>query len=118
MPLSIYFLGFLNYFTMCSLYVLLNFKIPEHIFTYLALIYEQINSDILSLFGISVNVPAFSEERVSSPRAINFGVSTDIASSNSMAFLFLIGNISFILGLNWLCSFLKKSNPFRKVVSR
>ena len=28
-PLTIYFLGFLNYFSLTSLYVLLNYRIPE-----------------------------------------------------------------------------------------
>jgi hypothetical protein len=32
MPISIYFLGFLNYFSLTSVYVLLNFPIPEHIY--------------------------------------------------------------------------------------
>ena len=66
MPLSIYFLGFLNYFTMCSLYVLLNFPIPEHVFNFLGLMYVQVNSDILSAFGVKIKVPGFSDERVNS----------------------------------------------------
>jgi hypothetical protein len=40
LPFTIYFLGFLNYFTMSSLYVLLNFPIPEQLFDYLSFMYE------------------------------------------------------------------------------
>ena len=50
-PLSIYFLGFLNYFAMCSLYVLLNFPIPEQILKYLSFLYAELNNDLLALFG-------------------------------------------------------------------
>lgn len=39
-PFSIFFLGFLNYFTMCSLYVLLNFPLPETLYRYLSLVYN------------------------------------------------------------------------------
>ena len=42
-PLSVYFLGFLNYFTLSSLYVLLNFPIPEEIYNYLSTIYSEIS---------------------------------------------------------------------------
>ena len=38
-PVSIYFLSFLNYFTLCSIYVLLNFPIPESLYRYLSLVY-------------------------------------------------------------------------------
>ena len=31
-PFTVYFLGFLNYFVLCSIYVLLNFEIPKHLY--------------------------------------------------------------------------------------
>ena len=43
LPFSIYFLGFLNYFTMSSLYVLLNFRLPEELYRYLAFVFKEIN---------------------------------------------------------------------------
>ena len=52
MPLSIYFLSFLNYYAMSSLYILLNFRIPQHVYQYFSVIYRQINEDILKVFGI------------------------------------------------------------------
>ena len=52
MPITIYFLTFINYFTMSSLYVLLNFKIPQELYNYLAFAYEQINQNILIMFGL------------------------------------------------------------------
>ena len=51
LPFLIYFLGFLNYFTMSSLYVLLHFRIPEQLYRYLAFIYHELNRSILELFG-------------------------------------------------------------------
>ena len=51
-PTSIYFLSFLNYFTLCSLYVLLNFRIPQHLFNYFSVIYSSVNEDIFCMFGI------------------------------------------------------------------
>ena len=66
LPVSIYFLGFLNYLSICSLYVLLNFKIPVQVYDYFASVYEQLNSSILSLFGIEVKLAPFSDEKVNS----------------------------------------------------
>ena len=40
LPFSIYFLSMLNYFTMCSIYVLLNFPMPEQIYKILAFVYN------------------------------------------------------------------------------
>ena len=51
-PVSIYFLGFINYFTLSSLYVLLNFPIPQHVYEYLAIVYQLINTQILQSFGV------------------------------------------------------------------
>ena len=52
LPFAVYFLGFLNYFTMSSLYVLLNFRIPEMLYRYLAFSYNELNRSILELFGV------------------------------------------------------------------
>lgn len=43
LPIGIYFLSFINYFSLCSLYVLLNFPIPKQVYQYLATVYEQLN---------------------------------------------------------------------------
>lgn len=51
-PISIYFLGFVNYFSMTSLYILLNVKIPSGIFNYLSEAYKELNKDIFNLFGV------------------------------------------------------------------
>ena len=116
-PVGVYFLSFINYFTLSSIYVLLNFPIPEHIYKYLSLIYQQM-STILEIFGISVSVPPYSDEVVNTPRAIHFGVSSDLHSSQTIAFLFLIGNIAAVFLLTWLLSFLKKKNPLRTYMSK
>ena len=43
LPIGIYFLSFINYFSLCSLYILLNFPIPQQIYVYLVSVYEQLN---------------------------------------------------------------------------
>ena len=42
-PFAIYFLGFLNYFSLSSLYVLLNFPIPKRVYNVLAMLYKEVN---------------------------------------------------------------------------
>lgn len=59
-PLTIYFLGFLNYFSLTSLYVLLNYRIPEQIFFYLSDAYGKLNENIFSFFGFEISVSALS----------------------------------------------------------
>ena len=50
-PLAIYFIGFINFFTLSSLYILLNFPIPKYVYTYLNVIFSSINSNFLRLLG-------------------------------------------------------------------
>ena len=42
-PISIFFLSFLNYFSLSGLYVLLNFPVPSRIYEILSQVYWQIN---------------------------------------------------------------------------
>ena len=51
-PFSLYFLGFLNYFTMCSLYVFLNFPLPEQVYDVLSFVYKQLSEDLSQSLGI------------------------------------------------------------------
>ena len=115
-PISIYFLSFINYYILCSLYVLLNFPIPEQIYRYLSLVYNQINVNLLSLFGDPIAISALGEERVNSDRATFFNISSEVLSSNIVAFIFMVGNIVIILALQFLTSFLRKNNYMRKLV--
>ena len=50
-PLAIYFIGFINFFTLSSLYILINFPIPQQVYTYLNTIFESLNSNFLRLMG-------------------------------------------------------------------
>jgi hypothetical protein len=59
-PFSIYFLSFLNYFTLSSLYVLLNFPIPEQIYSQLSSLYSQINANLFQILDINIQPPPFS----------------------------------------------------------
>ena len=114
-PLSIYFLSFLNYFTLSSIYVLLNFPIPEEIYQYLALMYQKINASLFDIFGIKVFSKPKSDEKVSSDRGIHFGVTSDVLSSQLIPILVMVGNIALIFLIQWILSFLKKNNYIKRL---
>ena len=118
MPFSVYFLSFINYFSMSSLYVLLNFPIPEQVYRYLAYFYEELNKDLLALFGLEIHIRPFGEEKTSSNRALFFDVSTRVTSSHLSSFIFLMGNISLILSMQFLSSCLRKNNFLRKLMGQ
>ena len=119
LPFTIYFLGFINYFTMSSLYVLLNFELPEILYRYLAFSYQQINEDVLRIFGFQLTeLNPLSDERVTSKRGLFFGISSDFVPTHLWTFVFMIGNIGFILSLQLLTACLRKNNFFRKLVRR
>ena len=60
-PTSVYFLSFLNYFTLSSLYVLLNFPMPKHIYLCFAQVYKSMNENIFALFGINIDFVPLSD---------------------------------------------------------
>ena len=117
LPVSVFFLSFLNWFTMCSLYVLLNFPLPEQVYQILAFLYEELNSDFLALIGVKATIPPLGNKEVSSLKAEFFGVTSDVFSSNVPVFVFFIGNVTFIVFLNFLTAQLKEKNYLRTVVS-
>lgn len=88
-PLAAFFLGLFNYFTLSSLYVLLNISIPYEVFHYLELLYTSCSCNIIRLFDFSISLPSFTPERVNQPRALYFGVSSDLLSTNC-DFLFIL----------------------------
>ena len=118
MPFSIYFLSFINYFSMSNIYVLLNFRIPEQVYRYLAYFYQEMNKDLLTLFGIEIKIRPFGEEKASSNRALFFDVSTRVTSSHLSSFVFLMGNVGLILCIQFLSSCLRKNNFLRKVIGQ
>lgn len=81
-PFTCFFLGFFNYFTLNSLYVLLNIQLPDIIFKELSALYASSNANLLTSFGVSFAPAPFTHELVDSRRALHFGVSSDLASSN------------------------------------
>ena len=113
-PASIYFLSFLNYFSFTSIYVLLNFPIPEQVYRFLAFVYQQLNEIFLSSVGVEVTLHPLSDERVRSRRGVHFGVSSDIYSSQGFTILIVVANIILIFLVQWLVSFLGKRNPVRR----
>lgn len=118
LPFLIYFLSFLNYFSMSSLYVLLHFRIPEHLYRYLAYIYHELNKSILELFGFELDPSHFSSEKVTSKRGIFFEVSSDFVPSNAIIFILMGANIALVLFLQFLSSYLMKNNYLRKILQK
>ena len=118
LPFLIYFLSFINYFTMSSLYVLLHFRIPEQLYRYLAYTYQELNKSILELFGFEFEPSHFSTEKVTSKRGIFFEVSSDFVPSNAIIFIFMGANIALVLLLQFLSSHLMKNNYLRKTLQR
>ena len=118
LPFSVYFLSFLNYFVLCSLYVLLNFPIPKDLYKYLALLYNKITQNLLAMYDIEPLISPLSSERVNSDRGLFFGISTNIFSNNIGNFAFLMGNIAIILLLQYVSSFLRRNNTFRELIGQ
>lgn len=85
-PLVGFFFSIFNYFTLLSLYVLVDIRIPEAVFDYLAAIYNSCNSDLLSKVGLTITVNPLSSSQLISPRALYFGVTSDLFSANFIGF--------------------------------
>jgi hypothetical protein len=113
MPFSVYFLSFLNYFTMSSLYALLNLPIPEQTYRHLSELYKDVSVNIFELLGISFELPPLSYERVDSSRALYYMISSDFTTNNIVGFIFLVCNMALILLLTLLASCLRKDNFIR-----
>jgi hypothetical protein len=114
-PLTIYFLGFLNYFVLCSLYVLLNFPIPEHVYKYLGSLYEDVNGNLFSIIGVTIQMDPLSDEKVTSNRGLFYGVSSDVLSGNLVSFIFLFSNIGFVAIAQLMLLWTRKHNFVRKL---
>jgi hypothetical protein len=102
---------------MSSLYVLLNFPIPEHMYYFLAYFYQQLNQDLLYMFGINLPKHSLSSEKVDSKRALYFGISSDFTPNNQVTLAFVGGNIAFIVLLFSLTKYLKKRSFVRRLVT-
>ena len=91
-PFAGFFLGFFNYFTLNSLYILLNIQLPDIIFKELSALYASSNANLLTSFGISFSPASLTHELVDSPRALHFGVSSDLPSSKYYPFCLVFLN--------------------------
>ena len=79
-PLAAFFLSLLNYFTLSSLYVLLDIRIPKIVFNYLEQIFKASSSDMPTQLGFTWKMDKWSEERVDEKRPLYFGITSDLAS--------------------------------------
>ena len=56
MPITIFFAGFLNYWTLCSLYALIRTQKPDFLTELLNSIYDAINISIFQALNIDISV--------------------------------------------------------------
>jgi hypothetical protein len=63
-PLALQFLSLFNYFMLCSLYVLINMKIPYEVFRYLSLFLTSASGNLLTFFNVQLDIDPLSAERV------------------------------------------------------
>ena len=92
-PLAAFFLSLLNYFTLSSLYVLLNIRVPKFVFKYLELLYGSCSTDMPSHFGFGWRMDKWSEERVADPRPRHFKVTSDFVSENLNETIIILANV-------------------------
>ena len=55
-PLASFFLSFFNYFTLNSLYVLLDIPLPKIIFDQFSGLYFALNQNMLNFFGVDATI--------------------------------------------------------------
>ena len=95
-PLAIYFIGFINFFTLSSLYILLNFPIPQYVYTYLNVIFNSLNSNFLRLLGFEHDFTPMSFEKVVRSKALRFGISSDVKVTNGETLVVLVINFALL----------------------
>ena len=81
------------------------------------MLYNQLNKNLFETFGVTFEVSQWSVEKVDRDRAINFGISSDIISSNYtnvMLFVINIGGVFLLCFLFPHC--LDKNNLLRFII--
>ena len=74
------------------------------------------NSNLLELFKLKINVPKVEEERVTNDRYAFFGISSNYMTTNVVSIIFMTVNILLVLLLQRVCLTLRKDNPIRKLM--
>jgi len=59
-PLTYYFLSFINFINLHSLYILLSINMPTQLYDILTLAYQTSNANLLQITGITLNPPSYS----------------------------------------------------------
>lgn len=113
-PITVYFLGFLNFVSTSSLYVLLNFPMPEQAYSYLSVLYTQLGPGIFTMLNLNVSVNPISDERVNNPRALYFGITSDLISGNSNNFMLFGINLVLLLIIRLLFNLFLSNSSFIK----
>lgn len=116
-PFLIYFLGFINFLNICSIYVLLDMTLPYELYFYLKTIFNFINKDIFSVVGLTINIPHYSKELVTSERARYFSVSSDVISSYYSLFLLILVNYLLVFIFHLIVTKVNKTSMVGKFIS-
>lgn len=89
-PFIYFFLSFLQFFTLSSLYIFINLSIPADLYNSLKSTYSSMNSNLFNLVGIDISVPAVGIDRVEEGcRASQMQLSTLFLDSNYQYLLLL-----------------------------
>ncbi len=115
-PFTCFFLGFLSYFTLSSLYVLLGMPLPDPVFNHLSSVYDLLGLNLLAFLGFQVEVAPLSDEMVDGDRALHFGLSSDLLSANYYALGIVLLNIAVFEALLALRRVVPKASALRRIL--
>ena len=114
-PFTYYFLGFINFFTISSHYILLNMPIPEALYNHLSAFYQQVNSNVIGRFWkLAYSAPT--QEMVNRSKSSTLGLTSDLATGQLANFLMSVGNIILFQGINYLLTKLRKNSALRRIL--
>jgi hypothetical protein len=95
-PLALLFLSTFNYFNLSSLYILLHIRVPYEIFNYFSQLFSSCQLNFVDRLEILPQFESFSTEKITDPRALYFGLTSDLISKNYSDLTVLFLNIMLI----------------------
>lgn len=80
-PFACFFLSFFNYFTLNSLYILLNIQIPNLVFEQFSSLFTSVNVNLLEYFNFNFPLTHLPHEQVNEERALYFGITSSLVNN-------------------------------------
>jgi hypothetical protein len=108
-------MGFINFFTLSSLYVLINFSFPKNVYTYLTFIFDSLSGSIFRILGIKYQFQSISSEKITRQKALDFGISSDFPSFNTEICMTIVTNFAVLITLQLVFSKVRETNLFKKL---